>query len=109
MLGKNPADAFFVFFIEPVATRYGFGELLLKASPLMLCALGLAVGYRANVWNIGAEGQLTDRRDMRRRPGAVAAAVERRALAAADDRRGRRRRHDLGRDPGMAAHALQRQ
>ena len=59
VLGKNPADAFFVFFIEPVATRYGVGELLLKASPLMLCALGLSVGYRANVWNIGAEGQLT--------------------------------------------------
>ena len=59
LLGKNPADAFFVFFVEPVATRYGVGELLLKASPLMLCALGLAIGYRANVWNIGAEGQLT--------------------------------------------------
>ena len=59
LLGKNPVDAFFVFFVEPVATRYGVGELLLKASPLMLCALGLAIGYRANVWNIGAEGQLT--------------------------------------------------
>ena len=32
---------------------------LLKAGPLMLCAVGLASGYRANVWNIGAEGQLT--------------------------------------------------
>jgi simple sugar transport system permease protein len=31
----------------------------LKASPLMLIAMGLAVGFRANVWNIGAEGQLT--------------------------------------------------
>jgi simple sugar transport system permease protein len=59
LLGKNPLEAFFVFFIEPVATRYGLGELLLKASPLMLCAVGLAIGYRANVWNIGAEGQLT--------------------------------------------------
>ncbi|MEP6998560.1 MAG: ABC transporter permease, partial [Betaproteobacteria bacterium] len=59
LLGKNPFDAFFLFFIEPVATRYGVGELLLKASPLMLCAVGLAIGYRANVWNIGAEGQLT--------------------------------------------------
>jgi general nucleoside transport system permease protein len=58
-LGRNPAQAFFVFFIKPIATLYGFGELLLKASPLMLCAVGLAVGYRANVWNIGAEGQLT--------------------------------------------------
>ena len=59
LLGKDPLHAFFVFFIEPVTTLYGVGELLLKASPLMLCALGLAIGYRANVWNIGAEGQLT--------------------------------------------------
>ncbi|MDE2359816.1 MAG: ABC transporter permease [Betaproteobacteria bacterium] len=58
-LGKDPIAAFHAFFIQPVATRYGVGELLLKASPLMLIATGLAVGYRANVWNIGAEGQLT--------------------------------------------------
>ena len=36
-----------------------WAELLLKASPLCLIGLGLAIGYRANVWNIGAEGQLT--------------------------------------------------
>jgi simple sugar transport system permease protein len=59
LLGKHPLEAFFVFFVEPVSSRYGVGELLLKASPLMLCAVGLAIGYRANVWNIGAEGQLT--------------------------------------------------
>ncbi|MFI4952161.1 MAG: ABC transporter permease [Burkholderiales bacterium] len=59
LLGRDPFHAFFVFFIEPLTTRYGMGELLLKASPLMLCAVGLAIGYRANVWNIGAEGQLT--------------------------------------------------
>ena len=58
-LGKNPWQAFHVFFIKPVASLYGFAELLLKAGPLMLCAIGLAAGYRANVWNIGAEGQLT--------------------------------------------------
>jgi simple sugar transport system permease protein len=58
-LGKNALTAFNVFFIEPVSSLYGIGELLLKATPLMLCALGLAPGYRANVWNIGAEGQLT--------------------------------------------------
>jgi ABC-type uncharacterized transport system permease subunit len=58
-LGKNPWQAFGMFFVKPVATLYGVGELLLKAGPLMLCAVGLAVGYRANVWNIGAEGQLT--------------------------------------------------
>jgi simple sugar transport system permease protein len=59
LLGKNPAQAFYVFFIRPVENLYGFGELLLKATPLVLCGLGLAICYRTNVWNIGAEGQLT--------------------------------------------------
>ena len=58
-LGRNPLSAFHAFFIAPIATEYGVAELLLKASPLMLIATGLAIGYRANVWNIGAEGQLT--------------------------------------------------
>ena len=58
-LGKDPSLAFHAFFVKPVSTRYGVGELLLKATPLMLIAVGLAAGYRANVWNIGAEGQLT--------------------------------------------------
>ncbi len=57
-MGKDPIAAFHAFFIKPVDTAYGISELLLKASPLMLIATGLAVGYRANVWNIGAEGQL---------------------------------------------------
>jgi ABC-type uncharacterized transport system permease subunit len=59
LLGKDPRQALLAFFVTPVETRYGLGELLLKASPLILCAIGLAAGYRANVWNIGAEGQLT--------------------------------------------------
>src|SRR3984957_8030335 len=58
-LGKDPLNALDVFFIEPLNSRYGWGELLLKATPLALCALGLALGFSANVWNIGAEGQLT--------------------------------------------------
>ncbi|HEY0797760.1 MAG TPA: ABC transporter permease [Candidatus Baltobacteraceae bacterium] len=57
-LGKNPAEAFYAFFVAPVNNRYGLGELLLKASPLMLIAMGLSIGFRANIWNIGAEGQL---------------------------------------------------
>jgi simple sugar transport system permease protein len=57
VMGKSPLVAFQVFFIEPVASLYGIGELLLKATPLILCALGLSIGFRANVWNIGAEGQ----------------------------------------------------
>ena len=59
LMGKNPLEAFHAFFVKPVDSLYGLGELLLKASPLMLIATGLAAGYRANVWNIGAEGQLT--------------------------------------------------
>lgn len=58
-LGMPPLQSLYVVFIEPLASVYGLGEWLLKATPLMLCALGLAIGFRANVWNIGAEGQLT--------------------------------------------------
>ena len=58
VLGKNPIEGFKVFFINPISDMYGVAELLLKATPLMLVAIGLAIGFRANVWNIGAEGQL---------------------------------------------------
>ena len=40
-------------------TFYGLSELAVKAAPLITIAVGLAIGFRANVWNIGAEGQLT--------------------------------------------------
>lgn len=58
ILGQPPLKAFHAFFVEPINDWYGFGELLIKSSPLALIALGLAVGFRANIWNIGAEGQL---------------------------------------------------
>jgi simple sugar transport system permease protein len=57
-IGHNPIYAFHVFFILPVSDLYGLGELCLKTAPILLCAVGLAIGFRANVWNIGAEGQL---------------------------------------------------
>ncbi|NHB58502.1 ABC transporter permease [Acinetobacter sp. 194] len=59
MLGVSPTQALYVFFIEPLTTSYGLSELAIKASPLILIALGLAVGFRAKLFNIGAEGQLT--------------------------------------------------
>ncbi|WP_430625260.1 ABC transporter permease subunit, partial [Ralstonia pseudosolanacearum] len=58
LLGKDPVAGVRVFLIEPLATKRAIGEVLLKTVPLVLCALGLSVCYRANVWNIGAEGQL---------------------------------------------------
>lgn len=57
-IGVDVSDAFQAYFIEPLSTMNGVSEWLLKALPLCLIALGLAVAYRANVWNIGAEGQL---------------------------------------------------
>lgn len=56
-LGKDPVQGLRVFFWEPLSSGYRIGELLVKATPLLLVALGLAVCFRSNVWNIGAEGQ----------------------------------------------------
>ena len=58
-LGTDPLLALYTFFIQPLTSVYSIAELLIKATPLLLCALGLAIGFRGNVWNIGAEGQLT--------------------------------------------------
>ena len=58
-LGFDAGNALYIFFVKPVSSAYGVGELLVKAAPLCLCAVGLAIGFRANVWNIGADGQLT--------------------------------------------------
>ena len=57
-LGKAPVAGLKVFFITPLETLRGASEVVLKMIPLLLCALGLAICYRSNVWNIGAEGQL---------------------------------------------------
>ncbi|MET3514798.1 simple sugar transport system permease protein [Pseudacidovorax sp. 1753] len=56
-LGKDPVRGLQVFFWEPIKSSYAIGELLVKATPLLVIALGLAVCFRSNVWNIGAEGQ----------------------------------------------------
>ncbi len=56
-LGKDPVRGLQMFFWEPVKSGYALGELMVKATPLLLIALGLAVCFRSNVWNIGAEGQ----------------------------------------------------
>jgi len=57
LLGKDPVRGLQVFFWEPIKSGYMLGELVVKATPLLLIALGLAVCFRSNVWNIGAEGQ----------------------------------------------------
>ena len=57
--GVDPWRGLYVYFIEPVASLWSIEELVVKATPLVLIGVGLAVCFRANVWNIGAEGQLT--------------------------------------------------
>jgi simple sugar transport system permease protein len=47
----------YLFFVEPARNAYALSELAVKATPLLLIALGLSVCFRSNVWNIGAEGQ----------------------------------------------------
>lgn len=59
ILGFEPLDPLFNFFIKPLLGPSGLTNLLGKATPLVLIATGLAMGFRANVWNIGAEGQFT--------------------------------------------------
>ncbi len=57
-LGKDPVKALSVFLLDPLSNFKSISEVLLKSIPLILCGVGLAICYRANVWNIGAEGQL---------------------------------------------------
>jgi general nucleoside transport system permease protein len=56
-LGKDPAAALRVYFVEPLTDSYSLIELAVKATPLVMIAIGLSLCYLANVWNIGAEGQ----------------------------------------------------
>ncbi len=60
MLGKNPFLAIKTIFYDPILGEFAFyyrGQLLVKAAPLILIAIGLSLGFRAGIWNIGAEGQ----------------------------------------------------
>jgi ABC-type uncharacterized transport system permease subunit len=56
-LGKEPGRTLSMFLVEPFHGARALTELGLKATPLALCALGLSLCFRSNIWNIGAEGQ----------------------------------------------------
>jgi ABC-type uncharacterized transport system permease subunit len=56
-LGKNPIAALTVYFLDPLTDSYSLQEIAVKATPLVMIAIGLSLCYLANVWNIGAEGQ----------------------------------------------------
>src|SRR5437660_10083217 len=58
ILGKNPITALGVYFIDPLIDSYSLQEIAVKATPLVMIAIGLSLCYLANAWNIGAVGQL---------------------------------------------------
>jgi len=59
VMGHDPLVSLYTFFVAPVNNLDGIAELMIKATPLVIIGIGLSFGFRANVWNIGAEGQLT--------------------------------------------------
>jgi len=58
ILGYPPLQALYEFFIAPLSRPDQIGNLFVKACPLIIISTGLIFCFRANVWNIGAEGQL---------------------------------------------------
>ncbi len=60
VLGKDPLVAIRTIFWDPLFGEFAFyyrPQLLIKGAPLVLIAIGLSMGFKAGIWNIGAEGQ----------------------------------------------------
>lgn len=57
LMGRDPVAVFQAMLLEPFLSWASFSEVLLKMGPLLLIAQGLAIGFRAKIFNIGAEGQ----------------------------------------------------
>lgn len=60
LLGKNPVETIRTIFLDPLFSEFAWyyrPQLLVKGAPLVLIAIGLSFGFRAGIWNIGAEGQ----------------------------------------------------
>ena len=102
LIGYDGLGAVREIFIGPLVTPYKWQDLAIKAAPLIIIALGLSIGYRANVWNIGAEGQYIiggarrDRRRASRTYGMSGPWILPLMMLA-----GIARRRGLGRDPGV--------
>lgn len=56
-IGKPPGAALYAYFVAPLTELWSLHELAIKATPLIIIAVGLSVAYLSNNWNIGAEGQ----------------------------------------------------
>ena len=59
IMGRPPLLTVYTFLIAPLLQQDGLVYLVVKAAPLIMMGVGLSLAYRANVWNIGTEGQFT--------------------------------------------------
>ena len=57
LIGFDGPHAIYETFITPIVAPYKWVDVLTKAAPLIIIALGLSLGNQAKIWNIGAEGQ----------------------------------------------------
>lgn len=57
-IGASPWEAFSAMWTSTVVDSVGPGEVLVAATPILLCALAVAIPARAGLWNLGGEGQL---------------------------------------------------
>ena len=58
-MGRPPGLTVYTFLVAPLLQQDGFQALAVKAAPLIMMGVGLSLAYRANVWNIGTDGQFT--------------------------------------------------
>ncbi len=58
LIGLNPLDGLYTYFVQPLTQLWSIKDLIVKMTPMLLIAIGLAICYLSNNWNIGAEGQL---------------------------------------------------
>ena len=96
IIGKSPVEALRVYFVDPLTDPYPFflqQEIIVKATPLVMIAVGLSLCYIANIWNIGAEGPIFGRCGVRQLARGQDQRHRRRPLGTGDDadlRRARR-------------------
>lgn len=57
-LGVNPIEAYAALWDGAFGSSNAFAETLVKATPLLLVALGICISFRGDVINIGGEGQM---------------------------------------------------
>lgn len=57
LTGRDPFEVYGAMFAGALGSEYGISETIVKTIPLALCGLGIAVAFRMQIWNIGAEGQ----------------------------------------------------